>query len=191
METPMTERPPVTMSRTDIVDLLLDDHREAEELLNRFESVRPEDRADYFSTVVLNLVIHEVAEEHVVYPIIRHGPGGEAEASARIAEESASERLLVQLQRLDPTSTEFATKFTTLREAVLAHARAEEATTFPLLTELEDLESRQALGGRFTHAKSVAPTHPHPHAPHSPPGNLVLDPVAALFDRARNAMKGV
>jgi hemerythrin superfamily protein len=190
MEMPMTDRPPVTMSRIDILELLLADHREAEDLLSRFDSLPPEDRAAHFATVVLDLVAHEVAEEHVVYPIIRHAPGGEAEAKARIAEESAAEKLLVDLQGLDPTSAAFATKFATLREAVTAHAGAEEATTFPLLAELEDAESRIALGGRYTHAKSVAPTHPHPHAPHSPPGNLVLDPVAALFDRARNAMKG-
>jgi hemerythrin superfamily protein len=186
----MTDRPPVTMSRADIVELLLADHHDAEELLGRLESVALEERAAYFSTVVIDLVAHEVAEEHVVYPIIRHAPGGEAEAKARIAEESGAERLLVELQKLDPASAEFATKFGDLREAVTAHARAEEATTFPILTEIEDAESRIALGGRYKHAKSVAPTHPHPHAPHSPPGNLVLDPVAALFDRARDAMKG-
>jgi hemerythrin superfamily protein len=190
MEMPMTDRPPTTLSTTDIVQLLLADHHDVEELLNRFDSIGPEDRADVFARVVIDLVAHEVAEEHVIYPIIRHAPEGEVEAKTRIAEESASERLLIDLQKLDPTSAEFATKFATLRDAVLAHAHAEEATTFPLLTELEDTESRIALGGRYKHAKSVAPTHPHPHAPHSPPGNLVLDPVAALFDRARNAMKG-
>jgi hemerythrin superfamily protein len=190
METPMTDRPPVTMSRTDIVELLVADHQSAGELLSRLETVDYEGRAHYFTTVVITLVAHEVAEEHVVYPIIRHATGGEAEAKARIAEESASERLLVELQKLDPTSADFATKFVDLREAATAHAQAEEATTFPMLTEMEDVESRIALGGRYEHAKSVAPTHPHPHAPHSPPGNLVLDPVAALFDRARNAVKG-
>jgi hemerythrin superfamily protein len=186
----MTDRPPVTMSRTDIVELLLADHHDAEELLGRLESVASEERAAYFSTIVIDLVAHEVAEEHVVYPIIRHAAGGEAEAKARIREESAVEVLLVGLQKLDATSPEFVEKFTTMREAVLDHAHAEEATTFPILAEFEDDESRIALGGRYRHAKSVAPTHPHPHAPHSPPGNIVLDPVAALFDRARNAMKG-
>jgi hemerythrin superfamily protein len=186
----MTDRPPVTMSRIDIVELLLADHHDAEELLGRLEGVASEERASYFSTVVIELVAHEVAEEHVVYPIIRHAPGGEAEAKARIREESALEGLLVGLEKLDPTSPEFEEKFATLRETVLHHAHAEEATTFPILAEFEDDESRIALGGRYEHAKSVAPTHPHPHAPHSPPGNVVLDPVAALFDRARNAVTG-
>jgi hemerythrin superfamily protein len=190
METPMTDRPPVTLSRIDIVELLLADHHAVEELLNTFDGLPLPERTGLFSTLVLDLVAHEVAEEHVVYPIIRHAPGGDAEAKERIAEESAAEGLLIGLQKLDIDSPEFTTKFAALRSAVLDHAGAEEATAFPLLTELEDAESRIALGGRYEHAKSVAPTHPHPHAPHSPPGNLVLDPVAALFDRARNAVRG-
>jgi hypothetical protein len=93
------------------------------------------------------------------------------------------------VEKLDPSSAEFTTKFTTLRQAVLAHASAEEASTFPLLEEMEDDESRRALGGRYELAKAKAPTHPHPHAPDSPPGNVILGPVAAFFDRARDAVR--
>jgi len=186
----MSDRPPTTLSTTDIVQLLLADHRDAGELLGRLDGLPPDERASYFSTVVSELVAHEVAEEHVVYPIIHHTPGGEAEMKARIGEEAAVEKMLVALGRVDATSPEFATRFAAMREAVLDHARAEEATTFPILVEFEDDESRIALGGRYKHAKGVAPTHAHPHAPHSPPGNIVLDPVAAFFDRARNAVKG-
>jgi hemerythrin superfamily protein len=191
MENPVTDRPPTTLSSTDIVQLLLADHRDAEQLLARFDGLGPDERKAHFHEVVTELVRHEVAEEHVVYPIIRRGaPGGEAESNARIAEETRAEELLASMEKLDATSAEFAEKFETLRQAVLAHASAEEATTFPLLAQLEDAESRIALGGRYEHAKSVAPTHPHPHAPHTPPGNSLLDPVAALFDRARNAVRG-
>src|SRR5580704_15205338 len=115
----MSERPPTTLSTTDIVQLLLADHRDAGALLGRLDGLPPEDRATYFSTVVSELVAHEVAEEHVVYPIIRHTPGGEAETKARIGEESAVEQLLVDLGRVDATSPEFATKFAAMRDAVL------------------------------------------------------------------------
>lgn len=36
-----------------------------------------------------------------------------------------------------------------------------------------------------------APTHPHPSAPDTPPGNLVAGPVGALFDRIRDAASHV
>jgi hemerythrin superfamily protein len=185
----MADRPMTTMSTTDVVELLLADHEEAKALLGRFEDVLPAERADYFCEVVTELVRHEVAEEHVVYPIIRHAArGGEQEAKARIAEQKEAEQLLVAMERLDASSAEFATQFITLRHAVLDHASAEEASTFPLLKEMEDAESRIALGGRYEHAKARAPSHPHPHAPHTPPGNAIIDSVAYLFDRARDAV---
>jgi hemerythrin superfamily protein len=179
-----------TMSTTDVVELLLADHEKARTLLGRFDDIAPTERAGYFCEVVTELVHHEVAEEHVIYPIIRHAvPSGEQEAKVRIAEQSEAEKLLAEMEKLDVASEEFVTKFALLQNAVLDHARAEEATTFPLLEEMEDAESRVALGGRYELAKSRAPTHPHPHAPHTPPGNLLLGPVAALFDRARDAVR--
>jgi len=177
------------MATTDIGELLLADHRAAKALLGRFDHIAPTGRAGYFCEVVTELVRHEVAEEHVVYPVIRRAPGGEQEAKTRIAEQSEAEELLAEMEKLDPSSAEFTTKFTTLRRAVLAHAGAEEASTFPLLEEMEDAESLRALGGRYELAKAKAPTHPHPHAPHTPPGNVILGPVAALFDKARDAVR--
>ena len=108
---------------------------------------------------------------------------------ARIAEQSAAEELLSEMESLDTSSAEFATKFQKLRSEVLAHAEAEESTAFPLLEEATSLEQRQELGERYTKAKESAPTHPHPHSPDTPPGNKLLGPVAAAFDRARDAVQ--
>jgi hemerythrin superfamily protein len=186
----MADRPMTTLSTTDVIELLLADHEAAKVLLGRFDDVVPTERAAYFYEVVTELVRHEVAEEHVVYPIIRHAtPGGEQEAKARIAEQTEMEGLLVAMERSDVSSIEFASQFATLRRTVLDHARAEEATTFPLLQEMEDAESRLALGGRYEHAKARAPSHPHPHTPHTPPGNAILDSVAYFFDKARDAVR--
>ncbi len=71
---------------------------------------------------------------------------------------------------------------------MLAHAEAEESTTFPLLERITTTDERQELGARYQKAKDRAPTHPHPHAPDTPPGNKLLGPVAAIFDRARDAV---
>jgi hemerythrin superfamily protein len=178
------------MSTTDVIELLLADHEQAKALLGRFGDTEPTARAAYFYEVVTTLVRHEVAEERVVYPIIRHAvPGGEQEAKARIAEQSEVEKLLIALEKLDASSAEFADQFATLRQAVLDHAGAEEATTFPLLLQMEDAESRLALGGLYELAKAKAPSHPHPHAPQGPPGDVIFGVVASLFDKARDAVR--
>jgi hypothetical protein len=40
----------------------------------------------------------------------------------------------------------------------------------------------------FEKAKKTAPTHPHPSTPNTPGANMALGPVAAVFDRARDAV---
>ncbi|HEY3941831.1 MAG TPA: hemerythrin domain-containing protein [Acidimicrobiales bacterium] len=174
----------------DIVQLLDRDHREAEALLSRFELTERSERGDYFWQVVHELVGHEVAEEIAVYPALRrHAPGGEAIADARIAEQAQAEQLLAEMEKLDSASTDFATSFIRLRSEVLEHAKAEEATVFPALTSSESPDARAEQGERYLRAKASAPTHPHPHSPDTPPGNTLLGPIAALFDRARDAAR--
>lgn len=180
-----------TTPTKDIVDLLQSDHEQAKTLLNRFDATGPHDREQYFCEVVNELVKHEVAEEVVVYPVIREeAPDGEREADARIKEQSEAEQMLSDMEKLDATSSEFEQKFKELRAAVLGHAMAEEENVFPLLRALERSEERRELGERYEKAKATAPSHPHPHAPDTPPGNVVLGPVAAVFDKARDALKG-
>lgn len=72
----------------------------------------------------------------VVYPALRKDtPGGNAEADARIAEQSEAESRLNDGESMDPTSAEFATSFRTLRDAVLSHGQAEESGAFALLEQ--------------------------------------------------------
>jgi hypothetical protein len=76
-----------------------------------------------------------------------------------------------------------------LRKSVLEHAQAEEDTVFSRLAGVLDDGRLRELAGRYQRAKSKAPTHPHPHAPDTPPGNMVMGPVAALVDRIRDARR--
>ncbi len=172
----------------DIVNLLKSDHQEAKALLQKFDSTGPENREEYFCEVVQNLVGHEVAEELVVYPVIRESPSGDTVADARLSEQSEAEQLLADMESDDPSSAEFAQKFNKLRSAVLIHAEAEESTVFPLLERSTSADRRSSLGMHYNKAKDRAPTHPHPHAPDKPPGNKLLGPIAAMFDRARDAV---
>jgi hemerythrin superfamily protein len=182
----------MTTTTKDIVDLLLEDHAEAKALLDEINSSAPEKREELFWDLVPALVRHEVAEEMVVYPTIRSdAPDGEHEVEPRLKEQAEAEELLADMEQLDRASTEFAQKLKKLRDGVLEHAEAEEQNIFPLLRALEDVEQRAQLGARYEKAKSAAPTHPHPNAPDTPPGNKVLGPVTALFDKTRDALKGI
>jgi hemerythrin superfamily protein len=176
----------------DIVDLLSQDHDEAKQLLGQITSVAPAARQDLFWELVPALVSHEVAEEVVVYPTIRsEAPDGDAEVEPRLKEQQQAEELLSSMEKLDPASDEFSQLLRQLHDDVLEHAQAEEQNIFPLLRALEHEEERSALGARYEKAKASAPTHPHPNAPNTPPGNKVLGPIAAFADKIRDAAKGI
>ena len=177
------------MSAT-LLELLLADHEEAKSQLARFDDLPVENREEPFWELVATLVKHEVAEEEVLYPAVRkYVEGGDDLAGERIAEQSAAESLLVQMERELRTAVTFMQSFSNLRDAVLEHAEAEEQTVFPQLAQTLDREKLVELGKRYQKAKASAPTHPHPHAPDAPPGDEAVGAVAALVDKVRDAVR--
>lgn len=177
---------------SELIHMLLADHEEAKRLLQGFEGVAADRRDEAFCELTYTLVRHEVAEEEVVYPACRrYVDGGDDLADMRIAEQSKAEELLAEMEKAGVSSAEFPAMFTTLRSEVLAHAEAEEQSVFPELSANVKADELSQLGKRYEMAKKAAPTHPHPHSPDSPPGNLVMGPVAAVVDRVRDAVRGV
>ena len=175
----------------DVVRLLEEDHQLVKSRLEALAAAPADGRGELFWKLTNDLVRHEVAEEVVVYPAVRDVPGGDAIADARISEQSEAEEKLAQMEKMDPASPEFAQEVAALKSAVLEHATAEEETAFAMLLGALAPDRRIELGQRYTKAKDAAPTHPHPHAPDTPPGNVVMGPLAALVDRVRDAAAAV
>ena len=69
------------------------------------------------------------------------------------------------------------------------HVDEEETELFPKLQASVSSAELQEMGGKLAAAKKLAPTHPHPNAPNTPPGNLVGGVAAAVMDKARDALK--
>jgi hemerythrin superfamily protein len=177
------------MADKELIQLLLADHKEAETLLGKVGQSSV-DQSNLFDELVRALVAHEVAEEEVVYPAVRSSvPNGDKLAEARIAEQQKAEELLKKMEDMDRNSSEFGTSMSTLRDEVLAHAKSEEQEVFPKLRQSVTDERRNQLGTAYEAAKTAAPTHPHPHAPNTPPGNVALGSIAAVTDRVRDAAR--
>ncbi len=173
-----------------LVTLLLEDHQAMKTLLSQID--QPDiDVEALFRHITREMVIHEVAEEEVLYPAVRRWvDGGEALAEARIEEESEGETLLATMEHMDPHTEEFGSLLRQLRDAVLAHAAKEETEVFPAL-ERSAADRLDALGAAYRAAKSVAPTRPHPNAPNTPPGNVIVGIPAAIVDRVSDAVRRV
>jgi hemerythrin superfamily protein len=152
----------------------------------------PSQAREMFWDLTNELVRHEVAEEEIVYPEVRKAiPNGVRLANARIKEQSAAEELLAEMEKAGTDDPKFAVRLKKLQKAVLEHAEKEETLIFEPLEQRVEPDRLIQLGDRYEKAKAAAPTHPHPNAPDTPPGNLALGPVAALVDRARDAMHRV
>jgi hemerythrin superfamily protein len=173
----------------DIVAELLSDHRQVEQMLSQMQQGGTSVARERFWELTGVLVRHEVAEEEIVYPEVRKVlPDGDGLADERIKEQSEAEELLKEMEKAGEDDASFPTHFEKLRTAVLEHAQKEEQTVFEPLRGALDAQRRATLGSRYEKAKAAAPTHPHPSAPDTPPGNVALGPVAALLDRARDAI---
>ncbi|MGH9126157.1 MAG: hemerythrin domain-containing protein [Acidimicrobiales bacterium] len=177
------------MADKDIVELLLADHKEAESLLGKIGQSSV-DQSKLFDDLVSALVAHEVAEEEVVYPVVRSSvPNGDQVAEPRIAEQQKAEELLAKMETMDRHSSQFATSMATLKKEALAHAQSEEQHVFPKLRESVSEDRRAQLATAYRAAKAAAPTHPHPGAPNTPPGNVAVGSIAAVGDRVRDAAR--
>ncbi len=174
----------------DVIAAVLEDHAQIRELFARVESASGHDeKAEAFRDLTVKLVVHETAEQEVVHPLTRQDD--EAVAEARLEEESEGESLLSELEKLDVTSADFDQKLAKLRDDVLEHAESEENQEHPVIDANVDSDRLQTLATAFRAAEKAAPTHPHPHGPTSATGNLVVGPVVAIADRARDAVRAV
>lgn len=175
----------------DIIQLIGEDHELIKKRLADVSTAPKDLRVADFWQLMQELVRHEVAEEVVVYPAVRKLPGGEAIADSCIAEQAESERQLADMEDMDANSDRFTSALADLTRAVIDHARHEEKDVLSIMAENEPSTNLLELGERYRVAKNAAPTHPHPNAPDTPPGNKILGPMAALFDRVRDEISSV
>ncbi|MEU9033493.1 hemerythrin domain-containing protein [Streptomyces sp. NPDC048352] len=174
----------------DVVALLVRQHGQIHTLFDEVRLSRGEARKDAFDRLVRLLAVHETAEEEVVHPHARRVfDGGEDVVQERLAEENAAKELLARLDGMDTGDPKFMPALLSLRDAVLAHARAEERYEFAQLRRSSSRARLMTMAKAVKAAEKMAPTHPHPGV-ESASANMVLGPVAALVDRTRDAIRG-
>jgi hemerythrin superfamily protein len=176
----------------DVIELLEHDHREVEQMFTEYEQATdPQQKRTIVDKLIIELVRHSEAEEQAVYPVIRnHIENGDAIVEHEIDEHSQAERLMKQLDRMDPENPEFGVLVQQLMTAVKEHIAEEENTAFPQFRQSVSPEELDKLGKTVEALKKIVPTHPHPMTPDHPPFNALLAPGAALVDRVRDLLTG-
>jgi len=118
-------------SAEDVIDVLLEDHREFDNLLGRLASGR-----DGALTGVLTatLVRHAIAEEEYVYPTVRdHVTGGDRIADHGMAQHAQIAETMQQIDATQPTDPERERLIVALANEVHRHVRHDRAELFPRL----------------------------------------------------------
>ncbi|OBG75348.1 MULTISPECIES: hemerythrin domain-containing protein [unclassified Mycobacterium] len=177
----------IVESPEEVVAFLKAQHNLIEDMFDEvLHASDPQAREKPFAALRQLLAVHETAEEMVVHPRVRReSDSGDAIVDARLEEEHASKELLSNIEKLDITSQEFVDQVTKLREAVLEHARQEEAEEFPVLQKQLDEDDLKRMSAAVRAAEAIAPTHPHPGV-ESAKKNFALGPFASMLDRARD-----
>jgi hemerythrin-like domain-containing protein len=179
----------------DAVRLLLEQHDEIRRLFAEWDelSSRPSKRKEELVRELITILVkHAKIEEQIFYPAV----AAEVEGQHRLVDESleehhAAELMLNEIDRMEPESDRFDAKVTVLKEITIHHLQEEEEELFPQVMEQLSEERRRELGGAMLTAWKVAPTRPHPHAPATPPGNLVTAIPATVIDLTVGAARGV
>lgn len=182
-----------TQHQTDLIQLIIQDHRNFERAFQELERGQgsPEHRRQLVDHVIADLVRHSVAEEQFMYPAARdYIDSGDHIVAHELAEHAEAERLMKDLEDVEPTEPRFDQLVGKLITDVRHHLEEEERDLLPKLQGSLSPEQLSDLGKKVQLAKDAAPTRPHPSAPDTPPANLIVDTGAGLVDKIRDALSG-
>ncbi len=182
-----------TEQQGDLVDVVIQDHRDVERAFGEYEKggLSDRQRRELVDHIITELVRHSVAEEQYLYPAARKAlPNGDQIVDHEIREHAEAETVMKQLERAEPSDPEFDRLTRKLIADIRHHVEDEEADLLPLMRRSCSAEELVDLGNKIKSAKELAPTRPHPAAPDTPPANVVLDPGTGMIDRLRDALTG-
>jgi hemerythrin superfamily protein len=180
-----------TAGEQDVVDVLTTDHREAIQLVEQIPTADPEQRRDMADQLIAELMRHAVAEEMYVYPAMReHLPDGDAAVQHDVEEHQQLEESMKGLESVDAADPRFLEVLGQLEAVLRDHVQDEESDQFPQLRELVPHPQLVEMAGKVQTAKKVAPTRPHPGAPHSEMFHKMVGPGVGMVDRLRDKLTG-
>jgi hemerythrin superfamily protein len=143
-----------------VIDLLMEDHREVEQLFDKFEGLDA-DQGTQKQTVVAKLIeeltLHTTVEEKYVYPPMRDAlPQGDKLVNHANEEHKEAEDVLNELSMMDVDDDEFDGLVQKLQEIIADHVEEEEQELFPKFEETLGKERMLEIGAQVEEAKKIA-----------------------------------
>ncbi|MFY0571631.1 hemerythrin domain-containing protein [Archangium lansingense] len=133
----------------DAIELLKQQHREVEELFEKFEKASEgkgeQVLMDLFARIADNLAAHATIEEKLFYPSVYVGPTADKLQEA-VEEHLAAKRVSADLLDMDPADAQFKAKMKVLKELVEHHVEEEEKQLFKDVKKLLSKDELASIG---------------------------------------------
>lgn len=114
---------------------LTDQHEQIKSMMQTVSTREGTDKQAAFDELCRFLAAHEAAEEECIHtPAKEDLKGDTAVVDERLEEEDEAGKAIAELERLGAESPQFREKFEKFRQAVIAHAEAEEHQELPKLS---------------------------------------------------------
>lgn len=183
------------MGVMDAITMLKQDHKDVEQLFKRFEKAGDGayvEKRRIVDQIIEALSTHAAIEEQLFYPVSRATVDQtEDDVLESLEEHHVVKWLLSELDSMPPQHERFDAKVTVLIENVRHHVEEEEQELFPKVRDELGRGALNDLGEAMAAAARIAPTHPHPRSPDTPPGNLVVGTAAGVADRVGDTVSGI
>ena len=134
-----------------IYDILMQEHREVEQLLNQVTQGTPDQQQ--IEHLYKMLEAHTHAEEQTLYQDLQEAAQTHEIVLEAIEEHHVADMLLKEIRTLKPTDERVAAKLTVLKENVLHHVQEEEQQMFPKAKQVMDDQWAEKMGQQFHQAE--------------------------------------
>lgn len=132
----------MTTEATDVITLLVKDHKEVKQMFEEFDSLSDRSKVSkkkIASKICEALTIHAQVEEEILYPAARRVMKDKDLVDEALVEHASAKELIAHIEKMDPGEELYDAQLKVLSEQVEHHVEEEENKMFPQL-RLADLD---------------------------------------------------
>jgi hemerythrin-like domain-containing protein len=139
--------------------LLKEDHDRIKPLLAEIKETTEraeKTRSELFSRIKEELTVHEIIEEEIFYPALKHHPKAKEIVLEGYEEHDVVSRLMGELDGMEPTDERFGPKAKVMAENIEHHIQEEEGEMFKQARRVFEPDELEELGARMERRKETA-----------------------------------